>query len=317
MPADVWHAHDFNTLGLAAALARRHGGSLVYDAHEIFAEAGATSALPSIVRWAIRNREREWAREADAVLTVNDSLADHLGAEFGMNLTVVRNCALVPTAVPSPLRHRLGLAPSDRLAIYHGSVTQGRGLEQLVASMSDSRLATTHLAIMGYGHLRPRIQQLAAASAARDRITFLPPVPPSEVTSWVAGADVAVMPIEPTTLNHRLSSPNKLFEAIAAGVPVVGPDFVEFRRFVLKSAHGALGRLHASHDAGSIAGAVDDLLSLAPAQRRAMRARCRAASRQWNWRAEARMLRDVYAGLVTVPAASRTRLPAPLTVAEE
>ena len=50
------------------------------------------------------------------------------------------------------------------------------------------------------------------------------PVPPTELHDWVAAADVAGMPIQGDTLNHRLTTPNKLFEAMAAGVPSVVSD---------------------------------------------------------------------------------------------
>ena len=298
-PADVWHAHDFNTLGLANACARRFGGAVVYDSHEIFTEAGANSALPRAMRAGMRNRERAWARRASAVFTVNESVAAVLRRQLGVDVTVVRNCAVPPPPTPSPLRERIGAGPGDRVVMYHGSVTIGRGIEPLIASFEDPRLQDALLVIMGYGPLRPVVQTLIERSTARDRIHLLAPVPPADVTHWVAGADVAAMPIEPTTLNHRLSSPNKLFEAIAAGVPVVGPDFTEFRRFVLESPHGALGRLHADHEPASIAKELHAILSLSAAERAELRARCHAAAADGlNWEAEGSRLLTVYASAV-------------------
>lgn len=302
-PADVWHAHDFNTLGLANSLARRFGGALVYDSHEIFTDAGATSALPGAVRAAIRGRERAWTRAASAVLTVNDSIADVLRGRLGIDVAVLRNCAVPPSVGLSPLRAAIGVDGRARVVMYHGSVTVGRGIAPLIESFADHRMDGAHLVVMGYGPLRPAMQELAERSPARDRIHLLPPVPPGDVTRWVAGADVAAMPIEPTTLNHRLSSPNKLFEAIAAGVPVVGPDFVEFRRIVLDSRHGPLGRLHQDHSPASIAGELSGILALTEAERLALRARCRAASDgQWNWERESGRLLDRYATLSSVGA---------------
>ncbi len=302
MPAAVWHAHDFNTLGLAIACAERHGGSVVYDSHEIFTEAGAASALPKAMRTLIQHRERSWARRAAAVITVNDSLAEVLQSTLGLDdIRVVRNCAQQP-AGPSPIREQLRIGSGPPLVLYHGSLTCGRGLEALIVALEDPRLRGTHLAFMGYGPLRPRLEQLAAASPAAARIQFLPPVSPDAVTTWVAGADVAAMPIEADTLNHRLSSPNKLFEAVAAGVPVVGPDFAEFRR-VVHDPRGHLGRLHPDHKPASIAGAIHSVLTLPRAEQEALRARCRAAAvERWNWDYEAARLLATYERLA--PAAS-------------
>ena len=297
-PADIWHAHDFNTLGFATACARRFGGSVVYDSHEIFTEAGANSALPRTVRAGMRSRERAWARQASAVITVNESLADVLRQQLGVEVTVVRNCSIPPAPGASPLRAAIGASRDDPVVMYHGSVTAGRGLGPLIEGFGDARLRDARLVIMGYGPLRPNIQELAARSPASDRIFLLPPVPPAEVTNWVAGADVAAMPIEPTTLNHRLSSPNKLFEAIAAGVPVVGPNFAEFRRVVLNGARGPLGRLHDDHRPATIATELCHVLSSPSVERDALRARCRAAAAdQLNWHAESRHLLNTYASL--------------------
>ena len=298
-PSDVWHAHDLNTLSTALACAQRHGGQVVYDSHEIFTEAGANARLPLFVRAIVRRIERGWAHRCAAILTVNESLASHLRVSLGVgHINVVHNCATPPAPGPSPLRGRLGLRKDVPLMLYHGSITYGRGLETLISAMADAQLGETHLALMGYGPLRPRLQALAAESVAAERIHFIPPVPPAELTTWVAGADVAAMPIEPTTLNHRLSSPNKLFEALAAGVPVVGPDFVEFRRVVLEGPWGSLGTLHTDHTPSALVAAILRVIARPEDERAAMRQRCRLAARgRWSWHHERAGLLAVYDGL--------------------
>ncbi len=298
-PSDVWHAHDLNTLSTAIACAERHGGQVVYDSHEVFTEAGANARLPLPVRGLLRRLERSWAQRCDVIVTVNESLATHLRQVLDVSrIEVVHNCATPPGDEPSPLRGRLGLTAAEPVVLYHGNITSSRGLDALVIAMSDVRMSGVHLALMGYGPLRPRLQALAAASEAADRVHFLPPVPPSELTAWVAGADVAAMPIEPTTLNHRLSSPNKLFEALAAGVPIVGPDFTEFRRIVLEGPWGALGSLHVGHTPGHLVDAILDVLNRPEPERASMRSRCRKAARaRWSWGQERGRLLGIYESL--------------------
>ena len=312
-PADIWHAHDLNTLPLAVRCAERHGGQVVYDSHEIFTEAGATAQLPAPALAYLKFLERRWARGAAAVVTVNQSVAKVIGSALGdRDVAVVHNCATIPPRRRSPLRAALSLADDRPIVLFHGSLSPGRGLRTLVEAFDDERLGDARLVFMGYGVLRPEIQALAANARAAKRIYFIPPVPPADVTRWVAGSDVVAMPLEPLTLNLRLATPNKLWEAIAAGVPVVGPDFEQFRRIVHGGPHGRLGVLFSEHSPGAIASAMHELLVMPRDERQAIRARCRrAAASRWNWSAEARTLIGLYANL---PAA-RAEAAAPASAA--
>jgi glycosyltransferase involved in cell wall biosynthesis len=310
-PADVWHAHDLNTLALAVDCKRRLGGMLVYDSHEIFTEAGAMSRLPALVRRLAGWAERRLVRDADAVITVNQTIAGVLAGHLGVpEVQVIHNCAEPPREDASPLRGAIRVASAVPIVLYHGALTAGRGLELLVSAMADERLRLAHLVFMGYGPELHRLRGLSMESSSGDRIHFLPPVPPREVTSWVSGADVAAMPIEPGTLNHRLCSPNKLFEALAAGVPVVGPRFVEFRRIIQDAPDGPLGRLHEDHSPQAIAEALHAILATPQHARAELRQRCRsAASKRWSWSIEADRLVATYARLRAAAPASAGSVP--------
>ena len=96
--------------------------------------------------------------------------------------------------------------------------------------------------------MHAELEALAAAPRFGGRVHVLPAVPPDELCAWVASADVGVMAIQPSTLNHRLSTPNKLFECLAAGVPVVASDFPEMRRIVCDDPVGPLGVVAAPDD---------------------------------------------------------------------
>lgn len=299
LPSAVWHAHDLNTLQLALDCAASHGGRVVYDSHEIFTEAGRTARLSSAGRRYLRRLERQWAAGADAVITVNASLAARLSDLLGIDhVAVVHNAADIPADGISPLRAAVGVTADVPLLIYHGSMVVGRGVEDAIRALGDPSIAAAHLVLMGSGPLLPDLETLARELGVADRVHLRDPVPPDEVTRYVAGADVAVMPIEPTTLNHRLSSPNKMFEAIAAGVPVVAPNFVEFRRIVLDAELGPLGVLYAEQTPRAIAGAIATILDAPRADREKLRARVSAAAfARWNWERESRNLLEVYRGL--------------------
>jgi glycosyltransferase involved in cell wall biosynthesis len=166
--------------------------------------------------------------------------------------------------------------------------------------MDQPGLESTHLAILGIGRRDPALDTALAGSAASDRIHLLPAVPPDELLEWVSGADVDVLPIQPSTLNHRLSTPNKLFESLAAGVPVVASDFPAMRAVVADDPDGPLGELVDPTDPAAIARAIRSILERSPAERADLRARClRAAHTRWNWETESVGLLDLYGSLET------------------
>ncbi len=286
--ARTFWAHDLRALPAAIA-ARDHagGGTIVYDAHEIFSEAGEHARRPAWARRQIAELERRLAAEAGALVTVNQLLADRLGPGLGLpRVVVARNCpARSHQAAPvSPLRAAVRVPDGVPLLLYHGGLAPGRGIQTLARVVEQPGLEAVHLVFMGSGPSRPSVVSLAAANP---RIHLLDPVDPAELLDWVAGADVVVAPIQPTTLNHRLSSPNKVFEGIAAGVPVVGSDLPGIREVILNDPAAPLGSLADPDDAAAFARAVRSILDLAPAEAAALRARCLAAAQsRWNWEVE-------------------------------
>ena len=131
---------------------------------------------------------------------------------------------------------------------------------------------------------------------------LLPAVPPDELLPWVASADVGVMPNQPRTLNERLSTPNKLFESLAAGLPVVSSDFPERRRIILEDPAGPLGAVCDPTDPAALAAALAGLLALPPDERAALRARVLAAAHaRYAWHRQAGIVLEAYGRMTGRP----------------
>jgi glycosyltransferase involved in cell wall biosynthesis len=183
--------------------------------------------------------------------------------------------------------------------MYHGSLAPHRGVEELLLAVQREELGDVHLAFMGFGSLVEWLRTERLDPRYEGRVHLLDAVPPDQLPLWLVDVDVAVAPIQASTLNHRLSSPNKVFEAIAAGTPVAGSDFPEFRRVILDPDFGPLGTVFEPSRPDDIARAVRSLLDLNEGERRALRARCRAAfEARWNWETESRRLLGVYDSLI-------------------
>lgn len=305
-PADVWHAHDLSGIPAALYARARHGGRLVYDAHELFTEAGDTASRPRWARAVLRRYERRAILAADGVVTVNDGLAAELRriAE-PRRLVVVRNTPPAPRSLLAPsdrLRAALSLPAGTRIVLYHGGFQRDRGLPELITAMGTPGLELAHLVLMGSGPMAAELRGRADATAVAGRVHVIPPVPPEVLGEWVASADVGAMPNQPRTANERISTPNKLYECLAAGIPVVSSDFPERRRIIVEDPDGPLGALCDPTDPDSIGGALRAILDLDQETTAGLRARCLEAARlRWNWETQAATLLGLYAGIAPAP----------------
>ncbi len=178
--------------------------------------------------------------------------------------------------------------PDAPIVLYLGGLMAGRGLEELVDAMG--RLPAAQLITLGDGVLAAPLRDRAVRRGTR--LVQLAPVPPDLVESYAASATVGVSPIVPSCLNYRYSLPNKLFQYMAAGLPVVASDFPQVREVVEGSGSGVLAD---TTRPAALAEAIGRVLA-DPAEAAAMGARGRTAvAERYNWDASAAVLREVYA----------------------
>jgi len=269
---DAVQANDFPTLRPAARIAARTGAKLVYDSHELYLETVnqlyrprgrvkrlAAPAAVWLARRLGRRVEERLLRRVDLLLTVNESCAAWFAEEYGVaDVTAIMNCPLRADTVPEGrLRAELGLAAADRIVLYQGVLNPGRGLVPLVRSAAGYDEGV-RLVIVGRGPLESRLRLFAAAPDLTDRVFFRGMVPYDELPRLTASADLGVMILEPLNRSKELSSANKVFEYMAAGVPVLASDFPENRRVVGGS---DAGWLVTDRDSSGLARAVNDILA--------------------------------------------------------
>ena len=155
-----------------------------------------------------------------------------------------------------------------------GAVVANRGTEQ--AAIAIGELPDVHLVVIGEGIAKSAIMAQAAALPHADRIHFLPSSPPDEIADWTASADVAIMPVQPSTLNHRLKTPTRIFDAMGAGVPVVAADLPGMAEIVRET---GIGVLVDPTSPPAIAAGIREILDAPPERRAAYREACLAAAR--------------------------------------
>jgi glycosyltransferase involved in cell wall biosynthesis len=288
---DAIHAHDLTTLPAGGQAAARAGAWLVYDSHEL--EMHRNSRYPWFVRLRRRMLERKYIRRADAVVTVSESIADHLRTDYRIpRPTVVMNAPLFDANVipATTVRQDLSLGADDKLCVYVGNVTVNRGLEHVVRALA--LLPELHFATVG--PRRPATEaellELAVDLGVRDRLHLIDPVAPNEVVGYIATADASVLPIQNVCLSYYYCMPNKLLESVFAGVPVAVANLLEMRRFVEANRCGVIMD---EADPKAIAQAIEQVIT-GRAQYVLSREDRATLAEQYGWPTQAGHLQSLY-----------------------
>ena len=311
---DVVHAHDLDTVGPASRLAAKAGIPCVYDDHEAsyvdklpnYAPADATGLRRAVLGVLTRNVQRRGValeravrrRGLAALVTVSDQLADRLYERFGgPHPVVVRNCPVLRD-VPrtNALRHRLGVGHDVKLLVYHGTATEGSGLENVIRALRE--LPPNYVFTMiGRVWGQERYEGLARAAGVGTRVRFVPMVPEDEMLRLVASADVGLVPTEPNSVGNTYGLANKFFESMMVGLPMVAAATPAVEPVLQRVKAGLLYPADAPQDASAIAHAVRALCEDEALWRSCREAGLAAARDEFNWDREARKLVAVYEGL--------------------
>jgi glycosyltransferase involved in cell wall biosynthesis len=235
---DIVHAHDLICLPAGAAAADAANARLVYDSHEL--EIHRNPPLPYLHRRFVAHVQKKHARKASAVITVGELVSRELSAHIGRSQIHVLYNAPPLQECPRKLRSDLQLHDDDRLILYVGKVTEGRGVGEILALLP--KLPGIHFATVGpcdpRTRLRLEIQARKLGLATRFRI--LPPVPFDQVVGYIQGADLGVISVEPVTLSYQYCMPNKLFELSFANIPIVSNKLDEIEMYLAELGNGEI-----------------------------------------------------------------------------
>jgi len=261
-PCDLVQVHDLPTLQAGAELAETWKVPLVYDAHELYPEQASFSRVQRNI---CATAEAQWIQKADLVFAVNQSIGQEMAKRYKIAQPVTLLNAIDPPATFAPdarydlLREKLGLAATRRILLFQGGFAPHRNLEKLVAAMSHVKIEDVDLVMMGPGDFADKLKkQAASANLLNRRIHFLPAVPQDELLQHSASADIGIIPYPHVDLNSLYCTPNKLFEFIAAGLPMLANDSPELNRFVGEQGFGMIRRMHHPK---AIAAAIDAAFS--------------------------------------------------------
>lgn len=294
---DVLHAHHPFVLATAFSVRDRlrasgHEAKVVYDARENFV------GIPETEQGSVRRhtvlvaQERAHIRDCAGVSTVSEPIADVLQQRYALprRPEVILNTPVLGGEVDGPtVRDVAGVGADVPLLVYSGTISHARGIDILVRGLA--LVPDAHLVIVSVPFPHPSVpalEELAQTLGVADRLHVAPPVGQGQLVHYLSGADVAVHPMPGGSPNHDQALPNKLFEYLHAGLPLVVSDARLMADFVRTH---SVGEVFTAGDEASYAAAVTAALA---ASRREADVVERLAH-EYSWQAQEEKIRAYYA----------------------
>jgi glycosyltransferase involved in cell wall biosynthesis len=286
-PADVYHAHDVDTLLPALLVGWWRHKPVVYDSHEYWYIDRCDQSISNLlIRWI----EYLGTRRCAHVFAVNRSIAERMAKHYGIAIpTVLMNVpADVPIQPPTAL-------PDDRPIelLYHGGYLANRGLESMITAMNLVK-EPVHLTLRGYGDLELALRAQVEALGLETKVTFASPVPMRQLCQAASTSHIGIIPYTKQLAEFAL--PNKIFEYMASGLALVCNDLVEFRNIVIGH---ELGVVFDTDSVEAIAQAIDGLASDRKRLEQYRQRSWQVYQIHYTWKKHQQVLLDVYAGLAS------------------
>jgi glycosyltransferase involved in cell wall biosynthesis len=266
----AFHAHDLSTALIALAAARAANAYCVCDFHEWYSENVTWNARrgrwvphPWIKKLVYRLGELLVMHRASAVITVCDSIADELSSgryRTRRTVNVIRNIPPLSHAASDgrrSLRDEIGAGANTFIVLWQGGVGPTRLIEPIVEAFEFIPrgilvIRGPFIEDFGSGYL-----ELARSRGAGGRVFCLPPVSSRDVVVAAAGADAGIWSLPNLCKNFYYALPNKVFEYLAAGLPLLAADYPEVQRLVRRY---EIGLSFDPYDPASIAAQVNRMI---------------------------------------------------------
>lgn len=290
LDADVYHLHDPELLPIGLKLKRR-GKRVIFDAHEdvpkqILGKHYLWRPLRRAVSGSVGAYEAWVCRRLDAVVTATPYIRDKF-VPINPRSVDINNFPMLGELVTN------GTAGETRAnqVCYVGGITAARGIREMVGAMDRVR-----------NGVRLQLGGTFGTTALADEVRAFPGWERVDERGWLGRTDMArlfasslagIVAYLPAP-NHIDAQPNKMFEYMSAGLPVIASHFPLWQEIIEGN---ACGLCVDPEDPNAIADAIDRLVDN-PAEARKMGANGkRAVETRYNWTVEEQKLIDLYQGL--------------------
>jgi UDP-GlcNAc3NAcA epimerase len=301
-PAAIYMAHDLPQLPAAVIAGLVHKAKIIYDSHEIYPEQGFEEHIKQLHT----RGEHQLIHFADAVITINQSCAEILKERYGIDSPhIILNCTSThgrPIPVPKQdlIRKFAPISSDKRILLFQGNVSERtRNIENVIKGVARSKHKDIALVIVGPEALPNARKNLAALGAEcgilGTQLFFLEAFPQDQLLDITASADAAIIPYVAQDLNTTICTPNKLFEFLVAGIPILANSLVELTRFVSDE---GVGQNHPLNTPEQVAAALDSFFDQ---DLFALRTHCAQVAPKYGWDIQGRKIQQIVREVASTP----------------
>lgn len=253
---DALFSNDLDTLWANFRASKIKRIPLIYDSHEIFCEVPELQKTPLKKRiW--ERLEKRIVPQLKFCITVNESIAGYFKEKYKTHFSVVRNIPQNPDNFTVKTKQELGMPTNKKILILQGAgINIDRGAEELVQAMAFVKDA--HLFIIGSGDVFTKLKKMVAELNLSDKISIKDKMPKTELLNYTFNADIGMTIDKDTNLNYHFSLPNKIFDYIQAGIPVLASDLPEIKNIISRY---NIGSMINNHDPEHIAEMINKMLN--------------------------------------------------------
>lgn len=236
--ADLFLAVDLDTAPAHFLASKIRRKPLVIDNHEYF------TGVPELQNRDLKKNtwktiERSIYKRCENFITVNDSLKDIFEKEYSKHFEVIKNYPLINDSVIGVKRF-----PDKTITVvYQGVLNKDRGLEESIVAFK-LLPENYRLMIAGDGDIKNELMEIVEKNALQNKVVFIGRLSPEKLISFTKEADAGISFEKDTNINYRYSLPNKLFDYMNAGIPVLVSDLPEMRKVVEENQCGSVLKQH-------------------------------------------------------------------------
>ena len=283
---DLLVSNDLDTLLANYMVSKIKAKPLVYDSHEYFTEVPELQGRKAKQIW--ERIEAKIFPKLKDIITVNKSIANLYEKKYGKELKVVRNIPFRRSSIEVLTKADLGIDEQQRIIVLQGAgINMDRGAEEAVRAMKEVENAV--LLIIGGGDVLDILKQMVEEHKLDKKVLFIPRQPIDKLYAFTALADVGLSLDKDTNLNYRFSLPNKIFDYIQCGTPVLASDLPEVKNIIQSY---DVGLIVEEHSPKSIAQSLE--LMLNSDFKKTHKAQLEKAAEDLVWENEEKVLKEIY-----------------------